>query len=371
MVGSRASFRQGRSFAAAAAIALLLLPGRASADRRDQRAADLYSEGVKLIRQGRYREGAAKVNAALARGATEPVEAQGSETRFQARPYDPYYWLGVAQMETGLPEQALANFEKSSTLVPKGRSKPVLADAPEEWADLARRKALLLARLEVPTPAALVVAAPTVLPSPLPTALAIRLPERTAAPVPEPTVRVALATPATGPTRAPLPASLAVLRADLVLLLAEPSFSVRAGEAARAYVTRVDATSVRGTSVAAGVEAALRRELSGRAGEPLVKAALAAALEAHRERRFEEAARLASVAGRLAPSSAPPRLLRAIALGTRWLLEGEARPGLESEARAAFSAWRALRPPGSPDPRFLSPQLRDRLGSPAPAPSRG
>lgn len=132
MVGSRASFRQGRSFAAAAAIALLLLPGRASADRRDQRAADLYSEGVKLIRQGRYREGAAKVNAALARGATEPVEAQGSETRFQARPYDPYYWLGVAQMETGLPEQALANFEKSSTLVPKGRSKPVLADAPEE-----------------------------------------------------------------------------------------------------------------------------------------------------------------------------------------------------------------------------------------------
>ena len=159
MVGSRAPLGQGwRSARVAAALGLLLLGPVASADRRDQRAADLYTEGVKLIRQGKYREGAAKVNAALARGATEPVEAQGSETRFLARPYDPYYWLGVAQMETGLVDQALANFEKSSTIVPKGRTQPVLADAPAEWADLRRRKAQLLAGLEVPTPVAVAVA---------------------------------------------------------------------------------------------------------------------------------------------------------------------------------------------------------------------
>ncbi|MBI5441774.1 MAG: hypothetical protein HY900_11265, partial [Deltaproteobacteria bacterium] len=125
MVGSRAPLRQGRRLVfGAVALALTLFSLVASADRRDQRAADLYTEGVKLIRQGKYREGAAKVNAALARGATEPVEAQGSETRFLARPYDPYYWLGVAQMETGLTEQALANLERSSTMVPKGRTQP-------------------------------------------------------------------------------------------------------------------------------------------------------------------------------------------------------------------------------------------------------
>ena len=195
MVGLRAPLRQGRrSVVVALAMALVLLAPVAWADRRDQRAADLYTEGVKLIRQGKYREGAARVNAALARGATEPVEAQGSETRFLARPYDPYYWLGVAQMETGLTEQALSNFEKSSTMVPKGRTQPVLADAPAEWTDLQRRKGLLLASLEVPTPVQVAAAPP---PSPTPTPFALRLPERTVVP-PAPDIPVVAAVPATG-----------------------------------------------------------------------------------------------------------------------------------------------------------------------------
>ena len=144
MVGSRAPLRQGRrSVRVAGALALLLLGSSARADRADQRAADLYTEGVRLIRAGKYREGAARINAALARGATEPVEAQGSETRFLARPYDPYYWLGVAFMETGQDDKALLSFEKSEVY-------GVLKRWPDDHEDLVRRRALLEARTPAP-----------------------------------------------------------------------------------------------------------------------------------------------------------------------------------------------------------------------------
>lgn len=354
---------------ALAALVALLLARPAPADRSDQKAADLYMDGVKLIRQGKYRDGAAKVNAALARGATEPVEAQGGESRFQARPYDPYYWLGVAQMETGLLEQALANFEKSSTMVPKGRKQPVLADAPAEWADLQRRKALLLARLEVPTPV-LVAAAPE--PTATATPFAVRLPERT--PPPEPTAPVVAALPTRPPrpvpSPVPMPPGAVALRADLAALLAEPAVAVSDGGAVRATLARLDAAIARGAAAAANADVTLRRELAGRDGAALLAAALEAGLEAHRERRYEEAARLAAVAGRLSPSAPQPRLLEAASLATLWVLEGEARPALEAGAREAYSRWRALRPPGAAPPRFLSPALRERLERPVPAPSR-
>jgi len=371
MVGSCAPLRQGwRSTGAALALAAALLAPVASADRSDQKAADLYSEGVRLIRAGRYREGAAKINAALARGATEPVEAQGSETRFLARPYDPYYWLGVAQMETGLREQALSNLEKSSTMVPKGRTQPVLADAPAEWADLQRRKALLLAELETPTPVAVAVA--TVAP-PTPTPFVLRLPERT--PLPAPTEAPAVAerprpTPPPAPSPAALPATALALREDLVALLAEPAVALAAGEGLRGRVARLDAALGRGAKEAAAAEREARRALAGAEGGPLLRAALEAGLEAQRGRRYEDAARLAGVASRLVPAAPQPHLLRAVALGTLWLLRGEEGSAWEGEARGAFRAWVALRPAGAPPPAFLSPALRERLERPRPTPGR-
>ena len=96
-----------------------------------------------------------------------------------------------------------------------------------------------------------------------------------------------------------------------------------------------------------------------------------AGLEAQRERRYEEAARLARIAGRLAPGAPQPDLLRAAALGTLWVLEGEKRAALEAEARAAFASWRSRRPAGAPTPRFFSPALRERLERPVPVPSHG
>lgn len=370
MVGSRAPLRQGRRWAGIA-LALALVAPAASADRRDQRAADLYTEGVKLIRLGRYREGAAKVNAALARGATEPVEAQGSETRFLARPYDPYYWLGVAQMETGLTEQALSNFERSSTMIPKGRTQPVLADAPAEWEDLRRRRAVLLASLEVPTP--VVAVAPA---SPAPTPFAIRIPDRTVDPLPPEAPAVAAA-PAPSPTRTPapaverLPATALALRRDLADLLAEPSVSLRAGKGLGGRLVRLEAALEKGSGAAAAAELELRQELAGSAGEPLLGAVLGAALEACRERRYEDAARLARTAGRLAPAAPQPHLVRAAALGTLWILDGERKGELEAEAVEAYAAWRTRRPAGAPQPLFLSPTLRERLERARPAPSRG
>jgi tetratricopeptide (TPR) repeat protein len=372
MVGACGPLGQGRRFGRflAAFAVLPLLSAPALADRRDQRAADLYIEGVKLIRQGKFREGAGKVNAALARGATEPVEAQGSETRFQARPYDPYYWLGVAQMETGLLEQALVNFEKSATLVPKGRSQPVLADAPAEWADLARRRAALLARLEppAPTPTAVVAAAP----EPTPTPFAVRLPERVP---PTPAAAVAAApTPSAGPAPSPapgLPASTLALRDDLAALLADPAVALRAEEPLRKALGRLEAALRRGASAAAAEEQALRRDLASGAGAALPRAALAAGLEAQRDRRYADAARLARLAARLVPEAPQPHLLRCAALGAEWVLGGETRADLAAEAREALGSWLSRRPAGAPPSPFLSPALRERLERPASVPSRG
>lgn len=370
MVGSRGPLSQGRrSVRLAVGLALLLLGVPSSADRRDQKAADLYTEGVKLIRQGKYREGAEKVNAALARGATEPVEAQGTERRFLARPYDPYYWLGVAQMETGLLEQALANFEKSATIVPKGRSRPVLADSPAEWADLERRRAVLLARIETPPPTAVAVAAA----EPTPTPFALRLPER----APRPTAAVAALPPpaptpaAAAPDEPALPATALALREELAGLLGDPAVVVRAAGPLRAVVARLDAALRRGPVAAAAEEKAVRRDLESGPAAEIPRALLVSGLEAQRDRRYEEAARLARHAANLVPGEASPHLLRCAALGSAFVLGGEERPELEREAREAYTAWLSRRPTGAPPSTFLSPALRQRLERPGPIPSPG
>jgi len=127
----------------AAGVLILGSASPALADRRDQRAADLYADAVGLIEARQHREAIPLLLAALARGASEPNENQGAETRFLVYRYDPYYWLGVAFMETGQDDKALLSFEKSEVY-------GVLKRWPEDHEDLVRRRALLEARTPAP-----------------------------------------------------------------------------------------------------------------------------------------------------------------------------------------------------------------------------
>ncbi len=152
----------------------LLLPGKAWADRRDQKAAELYLDGVDDIKRGKFREGKRLIDQALARGATEPNEQQGSESRYMARPYLPYYWLGVAEMELGDFEKALINFEKDESF-------GVIKRWPQEFADLTRRRSILEKKIAGSVPAPVPTAPPLPAPSatPLPPAPQIALPTPT------------------------------------------------------------------------------------------------------------------------------------------------------------------------------------------------
>jgi hypothetical protein len=123
----------------------------AAAGRMDQRAADLYHKGVKLIQAGRFEAGGRLVWQALERGATEPNEAQGGESRYIERRYDPYYWLGVAEMEAGSAEMALMLFEISESYSDRG-SAPVITRWRSEYRDLKRRKDILLRDRAARTP---------------------------------------------------------------------------------------------------------------------------------------------------------------------------------------------------------------------------
>ena len=266
-----------------------------------QKAADLYTEAVALIRKGKHREAAEKLSRALERGATEPNEMQGTETRFLAKRYDPYYWLGVAQMEMGLTEQALANLEKSETygLVKKW---------PEEWADLSRRKELLLARLEpaaAPRPTALLASAPP----------AVR-----PAPTPVAPVAVVAAVPAATPIALKLPTP--------------PPDRVAALPAARPSPA---------PSVASPA------------------ALLAAALDDLGAGRLVEAEARVLAASRADPRSPRPDVLRAFVLATRFVLEGETDDALLQRAREALVEWRRKAGPLRPLPPLLSPALRKLL----------
>ena len=129
---------------AAVILTALSSGGAAQAGNLDQRAANLYDEGVRLIRRGSFSEGELLVRAALDRGAVEPNDAQGSESRFLVRRYDPYYWLGVASMESGRASQALRYFETSESFIVRGTRTPVIARWPREYEDLKRRKAELI-----------------------------------------------------------------------------------------------------------------------------------------------------------------------------------------------------------------------------------
>lgn len=128
---------------ALAAALVVTAPSGLRADRRDQKAADLYADAVSAIERGRPGEAVPLLLAALGRGASEPNEVQGGESRFLVYRYDPYYWLGVAFMETGEDDRALLCLEKSEVY-------GVLKRWPDAHADLLARRAALERRYPAP-----------------------------------------------------------------------------------------------------------------------------------------------------------------------------------------------------------------------------
>ncbi|MEO6323820.1 MAG: hypothetical protein ABIT01_09215 [Thermoanaerobaculia bacterium] len=372
--GSPGSTRTG-ALARAATIGLLLvlLAPEARADRRDQVAADRYNDGVALIKKGRYREGAAKIQEAVARGATEPNEEQGTETRYLARRYDPYYWLGVAQMEMGLSDQALANFEKSESIVPAGRSRAVILGWREEYADLQRRKKQLLATLEAalpPTPAPSPTKAPALVIT-LPTAVPTSVSVSPALPTPIPT-RIALA-----PTAAPVPSvpaipesaerlALRTLRAEWNSWLVDEKVGSAVRDPLGRLLRELDKKLEQRETPNGKAEA--RRELESARSRfqseiaPLLRArCLSLAVEALASRQWDEVDRFGARARTADPRAAQPDLLLCVANATRYILEGRRDSLRLEEARKFLRAWKSKVPTGTPTPRFLSPAVREVL----------
>jgi hypothetical protein len=208
-------------------VLVCLCPGVVRGDRRDQKAAELYLDGVDAIKSGKYAEGRKLLNQALARGATEPNEQQGTESRYMARPYLPYYWLGVAEMELGEVERALINLEKEDGF-------GVIKKWSVENTDLARRKTSLEKRLAAALPPP-VPTAPPALPTVTPVPV---LPQPTDPAVVIPTLAVSVAvvaTPAPYRTLPPDPLTERLLKAGLESLAAgEVERALDAAASARA-----------------------------------------------------------------------------------------------------------------------------------------
>lgn len=297
-----------RTALASALLAALLASAPARADRRDQKAADLYADGRALIQKGKYKEGIEKINQAIARGATEPNDEQGAESRFRVKRYDPYYWLGVAQMEMGLDEQALQNFEKSAAFVDKDSGKTPIRAWKDEWTDLQSRKGRLEAKLQAalapPTPV-VVAQAPTA--TPVAVAHVAPTPAPPAVPSPTIAIRIALSTPppssTRGPETIPIPPAPALTLAD----------------------------------------------------------ALRAGLAAYAAGRWDEAVSYAEAGRRADPKAPQPEVLACASLASQYLLGGRRNTVQIQSARERLAVWREkARRPGEL-PRFLSPALHSAL----------
>ncbi|HKC25591.1 MAG TPA: hypothetical protein VKF32_12655 [Thermoanaerobaculia bacterium] len=346
--------------------ALFLAAPPLFADRRDQKAADLYHDAVELIRKGKYKEGARKIGEALQRGATEPNEQQGSETRYLERRYDPYYWLGVAQMEMGLEEQALTNFEKSETF-------GVVKKWPEEWGDLRKRKGSLETRLAQagPPPTS---APPPAVPTPVPPVVIANIaptrppppPAMTATPIairiagirPSPTVeRIVL------PSEPPELAELRAARAELEAWTRDPELGGKAKELLAPSFANLDRALAGGTAASRrGAIADARSQLETRVKPALLGLGLRAALASLADARWDDAARAVAAARRVDPRAAQPELLECALLATRFVLEGRRDPLKIQSARLKLAEWRQKSGKGRDAmPSFLSPGLREEL----------
>ena len=121
-----------------------------------------YELGLEALKKKDFRVAIDRMNAALATGHIRADERFGT-SRYQLEWYDPYYWLGVAQMEIGEEEAARKNFRLS-------RESGVIERHPE-FADLLSRMRILDEREAIrraPTPG------PTAAPMPTPAAVSRR-----------------------------------------------------------------------------------------------------------------------------------------------------------------------------------------------------
>ncbi len=147
-----------RSIAGAVLAALLTAVPAASQSTILPRDAAVreYELGLEALKKKDFRAAIERMNAALATGHTRADERFGT-SRYQLEWYDPYYWLGVAQMEIGDEEEARRNFGLS-------REAGVIERHPE-FADLLSRMRILdereaARRAPTPGPTPLPVATP-------------------------------------------------------------------------------------------------------------------------------------------------------------------------------------------------------------------
>ncbi len=352
----------------AAILAMLLVALPLEANRRDQKAADLFTEGVRLIRAGKYADGAQKMRAALER-ASEPTDEQGSTTRFLARRYDPYYWLGVAQMEMGLDDQALQSFESSLTIVPVGRKEALVRGWPEEYADLQKRMATLSKKLEPPVVA-------EVRPSPRPAPPVEPTPAAAAPPSPPPpspqqpaatatpfTIRIGADRATLSPAPSPTPESaLAALDATISRYRALMADDVLGAEATRLLGARVEKLgSMRGRRAPPGsvdeAIAAERRTFEASVAPTLAGKALQAALDAFGRQDWSLVTSHLQRARTVDPGSPRADILECASLATRYVLEGRKTDSQLAAARERLASWRARVGSTRPLPGILSPGL--------------
>lgn len=362
----------------AAIVVMLLVAFPVAANRRDQKAADFFTEGVRLIKAGKYAEGAQKMRAALER-ASEPTDEQGSTTRFLARRYDPYYWLGVAQMEMGLDDQALQSFESSLGIVPVGRKEALVRGWPEEYADLQRRMATLSKKLEPPLVA-------EVRPSPRPVPPVERTQPVAAAASPTSPVfqqPAATATPfviriTTGRdtpiSSTPTPPATSLAALDMLIsryraLMADDVLGTEATRLLGARMAMLESTRTRRAtpdSVEKAV-AAEGRTFEAAVAPTLVAMALRAALDAFGRQDWTLVSSHLRRARTVDPASSRADILESASLATRYVLEGRKTDAQLSAARESLASWRARVGSTRPLPAILSPGLRVLLIPPGAA----
>lgn len=353
----RRSPRGALRLLAAAGLAALLLPAPARADRRDQKAADLYTDAVSAIEKKKYREAAKLLQDALARGATEPNEQQGSQSRYLVYQYDPYYWLGVAFMELKEDDKALVNFEKSE-------SYGVIRKWGPMHQDLLRRKDALEKR-SAPVVAAATPPPPTRAPAPTPTAPVV---VAAATPVPTPPLVIRIAdarTPAPTPAPAGQPAppvdleGLRALEREVAAWLAEPDLPPASRPLLEERQKRVASLlkAPPGRALPPNALADERKAMREKVLPAVRRDCLASAIDNLLAQRWTGVDRGLALAGRAEPGAPQVDLLRAVALGTRYLLGQKREAALRDGARGAFSAWRAKVGAARPLPGFVSPAL--------------